>query len=200
MLWEKKVWMSSAFLCDTSSKCDTIPLHSDFCGPWHPRRWNICGCKPARRSGSPWPVVSWMKFQVWSVLLHSGFGMIQAHTWVIYQQIYVEINTIDTYLFICGSPHINNIPAYIIMAYRYICPFTYLPIVTIVWTQMWLHPGLTGSKLMQPWQASCWCWRWKFYYDPCASNWESLRLMFSKSTLSSIVVKGFIHNCAHSPK
>ena len=100
MLWEKKVWMSSAFLCDTSSKCDTIPLHSDFCGPWHPRRWNICGCKLARRSGSPWPVVSWMKFQVWSVLLHSGFGMIQAHTWVIYQQIYVEINTIDTYLFL----------------------------------------------------------------------------------------------------
>ena len=40
---------------------------------------------------------------------------------------------------------------------------------------MWLHPGLTGSKLMQPWQASCWCWRWKFYYDPCASNWESLQ-------------------------
>ena len=62
------------------------------------------------------------------------------------------------------------------MAYQYICPFTYLPIVTIVWTQMWLHPGLTGSKLMQPWQASCWCWRWKFYYDPCASNWESLQL------------------------
>ena len=86
-----------------------------------------------------------------------------------YQQIYVEIKTIDTYLFIRGSPHINNIPAYIVMAYWYICPFTYLPIVTIVWTQMWL-------QLMQPWQASCWCWRWKFYYDACASNWESLQL------------------------